>query len=72
MQEERYSEGEQRTNSIDTNSTNLAYSCIIDRNQIIKNTFNKSNQHTAMLMSNMNLYYDLIKSIPELSRMDIK
>ncbi|RNA41981.1 hypothetical protein BpHYR1_031521 [Brachionus plicatilis] len=59
-------------NSI-TDNNGLPYSCVIDRNQIIKNSFfGKSNSVPRSTMSNMNLYYELFKAIPELTKMDIK
>lgn len=51
-------------------SSNLLYSWVIDRNQIIKNSF--SIKSSPPPMSNLSLYYELFKVMPELSEMNIR
>lgn len=51
-------------------NNNLIYSCVIDRNQMIKNSLSKKSN--PVKQSNMNLYHELFKAMPELSEMNIR
>ncbi len=67
------------TSTSDLNNTSQ-YACIIDRNRTIKplpnnlNIKTKSKQFnlTPLITTNMNLFYELMQSMPEISKMQIK
>lgn len=58
---------------------NSIYSCLIDRNRIVKYT-STSNQsksknsqpQTSNFLANVNLFYELLQSMPELSKFEIR
>jgi hypothetical protein len=63
-------------NNTNNNQTNNAPCCIIDRNRMIKYASpifqNQILNKPTRLMSNLNLFYELIKSMPELSNFEVR
>ena len=68
-----------------SNTNNSAYYCIVDRNRLIKYSSTSSSglsklksassnvlPQSSSIISNINLFYDLLQSMPELSKVEIK
>ncbi len=70
-------------NTISTSLNNNSLSCIIDRNRLIKYASpmfqqqfflkqSNNNNNSNRLSNNLNLFYELIKSMPELSNLEVR
>jgi hypothetical protein len=59
-----------------SNSANTNFTCIIDRNRMIKYTSKSKSAHvfpqSTSIISNVNIFYELLQSMPELSKLEIK
>ena len=52
------------------------FACVIDRNRLLKYTFKSKSSHalpqSTAVISNVNIFYELLQSMPELSKLEIK
>ncbi len=59
-----------------SNAPNSNFTCIIDRNRLIKYTSKSKSAHvmpqSISIISNVNIFYELLQSMPELSKLEIK
>ena len=64
------------TSQLVSNSANTNFTCIIDRNRLIKYTSKSKSTHvlpqSTSIISNVNIFYELLQSMPELSKLEIK
>ena len=65
------------------NNKNFYYSCVVDRNRMVRqsNITNSANRSSKLIYptslpvsitNNMNVFYELIQSMPELSKLQIR